>query len=104
MKTNFKEYLSKKKAKQVATEMTRKSDRGRLRAYSCSFCEGYHVGHIRPNYEDRKEAERIDNENARLAAGYITSPSAMQIVQLTQAQYDALPVKIATTIYLIIQV
>lgn len=50
-----------------------------------------------------KETERQNAETARQLAGYITSPSAMQIVQLTQAQYDALPVKVATTIYLIIQ-
>ena len=50
-----------------------------------------------------KETERQNAEVARQLAGYITSPNAMQIAQLTQAQYDALPVKIATTIYLIIQ-
>ena len=57
------------------------------------------------NEQGRVTAEglRVTAEQARQAAGYITSPSAMQIVQLTQAQYDALNPKIATTIYLIIQ-
>ena len=50
-----------------------------------------------------KETERQQAEAARQAAGYITSSVMMQVAQLTQAQYDALPVKVSTTLYLIIQ-
>jgi hypothetical protein len=53
-------YINKKEAKAAAKRMTRQSERGRLRAYSCNYCPNYHVGHIRPSYEDRKENKRID--------------------------------------------
>lgn len=50
-----------------------------------------------------QESSRVIAENARVAAGYVTSPQFMQIIQLTQAQYDALTPKVATTLYIIIQ-
>lgn len=53
-------YLKKQEAKAAAKRMNLKTDAGRLRAYSCNYCDGYHVGHIRPSYEDRKEAKRIE--------------------------------------------
>ena len=40
--------------------MNHKTEKGRLRAYSCDYCENYHIGHIRPSYEDRKEMKRIE--------------------------------------------
>jgi hypothetical protein len=54
-------YMSKANAKAIAKKMNRITEYGKLRAYSCKFCEAYHVGHIRPSYEDRKETKRIDN-------------------------------------------
>lgn len=53
-------YLNRKEAKKVATEMNRKTNSGRLRAYSCNYCENYHVGHIRPSHADKVEAKRIE--------------------------------------------
>ena len=53
-------YTSKPDAKAAAKRMNRQSDRGRLRAYSCKFCPNYHVGHIRPSYQDRKENQKIE--------------------------------------------
>jgi len=49
------------------------------------------------------ELIRVENENARLAAGYITSQAVAQIVQLTPQQFNALETKVATTIYFIIE-
>lgn len=54
-------YVNKKQAKAAAKRMNYKTDGGRIRAYSCKFCELYHIGHIRPSYEDRKENERIES-------------------------------------------
>ena len=53
-------YLSKKEAKKAAQRMNLKTDRGRVRAYSCKFCEGYHIGHIRPSKQDKIESKRIE--------------------------------------------
>lgn len=53
-------YIDKKEAKKVAVKMNRKTTTGRLRAYSCDYCNGYHVGHIRPSLQDKIEAKRID--------------------------------------------
>ena len=50
------------------------------------------------------EDQRILNEQARVAAGYLTSQEVSKIKRLTQAQYDALNPKDSTTLYLIIQV
>ena len=50
------------------------------------------------------EDQRILNEQARVAAGYLTSQEVSKIKRLTQAQYDALNPKDNTTLYLIIQV
>ena len=47
------------------------------------------------------ESERVTAENARKAAGYITSPNALKIQPITQAEYDALAVKVSTTIYMV---
>lgn len=52
-------YASRKDAKEVARVMNRSSDSGRVRVYSCEFCNNYHIGHMRVSYEDRKENERI---------------------------------------------
>lgn len=54
-------YTKRKDAKEVARVMNRLNDSGRVRVYSCEFCNNYHVGHIWPSYEDRKENERIDS-------------------------------------------
>lgn len=51
-------YMDKKKAKEVAKKMSRGSSEGRLRAYSCHYCEGYHVGHIRIPSPERKQEQR----------------------------------------------
>ena len=53
-------YQSKPEAKKAAKRMNRVTEQGRIRAYSCDYCELYHIGHIRPSYEDRKEMKRID--------------------------------------------
>lgn len=53
-------YMSKGEAKKAAKRMNHVTERGRLRAYSCDYCENYHIGHIRPSYEDRKEMKRIE--------------------------------------------
>lgn len=61
---------------------------------------------IRVTDENTRKADEVirkANEVARVAAGYVTSPQFTQIVQLTQAQYDALTPKVATTLYIIIQ-
>lgn len=47
------------------------------------------------------ENERVTAENARKAAGYITSPNALVLQPITQADYNALAVKVPTTIYMI---
>lgn len=52
--------MSKGEAKKAAKRMNHVTERGRLRAYSCDYCENYHIGHIRPSYEDRKEMKRIE--------------------------------------------
>lgn len=54
-------YTKKSDARVIAKRMNRKSEGGRLRAYSCNYCTQYHVGHIRPSYEDRKQNEHIEN-------------------------------------------
>ena len=51
-------YTDKKKAKEVAKRMSRQSNDGRLRAYSCRYCECYHVGHIRIPTPERKQEQR----------------------------------------------
>lgn len=53
-------YMNKKQAKEAAKRMNLKTDKGRIRAYSCKFCEGYHIGHIRPTIQDRIETKRIE--------------------------------------------
>lgn len=52
-------YQDRSTAKTVAKKMNRQTSGGRIRAYSCNFCDNYHVGHIRPSYEDRKQNEHI---------------------------------------------
>lgn len=47
------------------------------------------------------ENARVTAENARKAAGYITSPNALVLQPITQADYNALAVKEPTTIYMI---
>lgn len=47
------------------------------------------------------ENARVTAENARKAAGYITSPNALVLQPITQADYNALAVKAPTTIYMI---
>ena len=55
------------------------------------------------NESSRVSAEnaRVTAENARKAAGYITSPNALVLQPISQADYNALPVKSPTTIYMI---
>lgn len=55
------------------------------------------------NESSRVSAEnaRVTAENARKAAGYITSPNALVLQPITQADYNALAVKVPTTIYMI---
>lgn len=55
------------------------------------------------NESGRVSAEnaRVTAENARKAAGYITSPNALVLQPISQADYNALPVKSPTTIYMI---
>jgi len=53
-------YMSKAEARKAAKRMNLVTERGRLRAYSCRYCEHYHIGHNRPSYEDRKESKRIN--------------------------------------------
>lgn len=47
------------------------------------------------------ENARVTAENARKAAGYITSPNALVLQPISQADYNALAVKVPTTIYMI---
>ena len=47
------------------------------------------------------ESARVTAENARKSAGYITSPNALVLQPITQADYNALAVKVPTTIYMI---
>ena len=47
------------------------------------------------------ENARVTAENARKSAGYITSPNALVLQPITQADYNALTVKVPTTIYMI---
>lgn len=47
------------------------------------------------------ESARVTAENERKAAGYITSPNALVLQPITQADYNALAVKVPTTIYMI---
>jgi len=55
------------------------------------------------NESSRVSAEnaRVTAENARKAAGYITSPNALILQPISQADYNALAVKVPTTIYMI---
>lgn len=53
-------YMKKSDAKAIARKMNIKTQSGRIRAYSCAYCDGYHVGHIRPSFEDRIESKRIE--------------------------------------------
>lgn len=55
------------------------------------------------NESSRVTAEnaRVTAENARKAAGYITSPNALVLQPISQADYNALAVKVPTTIYMI---
>jgi len=53
-------YLKKPDAKAAAKRMNLKTNNGRIRAYSCNYCDGYHIGHIRPSYADRVESKRIE--------------------------------------------
>lgn len=53
-------YLTKSEAKAAAKMMSRHSDRGRLRAYSCKYCPDYHIGHNKPSHQDRLENQRIE--------------------------------------------
>ena len=57
---NKRVYMSKAEAKKAAKKMNHVTEHGRLRAYSCTYCDHYHIGHIRLSYEDRKELKRID--------------------------------------------
>lgn len=54
-------YMNRKDAKEVAKVMNRKNGEGRIRVYCCEFCGHYHIGHIRPSYQDRMETKRIAN-------------------------------------------
>lgn len=47
------------------------------------------------------ENARVTAENARKSAGYITSPNALVLQPISQADYNALAVKAPTTIYMI---
>ena len=58
---NKRTYLKKSEAKAAARIMKHKSDRGRLRAYSCRYCPHYHIGHNRLAYEDRVKHEQYQN-------------------------------------------
>lgn len=55
------------------------------------------------NESSRVSAEnaRVTAENARKAAGYITSPNALVLQPISQTDYNALAVKVPTTIYMI---
>lgn len=53
-------YRNRAQAKAVAKEMNRKSETGRLRAYSCHYCNSYHVGHVRiPKKEQIQERRNL---------------------------------------------
>lgn len=53
-------YHKKTIAKAAARRMNLKTESGRIRAYPCSYCSNYHIGHIKPSYADKIEAERIE--------------------------------------------
>lgn len=53
-------YSSRSEAKVAAKRMNRiANDGGRIRAYSCVYCELYHIGHIKLSNDDKRQEDRI---------------------------------------------
>ena len=54
-------YTNRTKARKVAKQMNMRNKGGRIRAYKCFYCPGYHIGHISPSKRDVIEQQRSFN-------------------------------------------